>query len=187
MGDGGDLLRRWEDGEINAAQFCEQAPGALRALLAALCAGGDYAATAKELAVEVVSLRSQLAAAQAEITHQRVTFMQCNDEIVALKGQLDAARTALTAAQEIGQAWRGSWADFDGRTLRDEMNELSLIADGSMSIERYRASNSLCPAGSGHWTEFCHEECAAAALSEEPTKGFVANEIVVSLSEEPTP
>lgn len=27
----------------------------------------------------------------------------------------------------IGQAWRGDWGDFDGRTLRDQLSELAEI------------------------------------------------------------
>lgn len=32
-------------------------------------------------------------------------------------------RKVLTALEELGQSWRNSWADFDGRTLRSEMEQ----------------------------------------------------------------
>ena len=75
-------------------------------------------------------------------------------------------KDVLTAAQEIGQAYRGDWSDFDGRTLRDQMNELANIADGTESLAQYRRSNGLCPVGGGHWEMYCHEECRAGR---EPT------------------
>lgn len=67
----------------------------------------------------------------------------------------------LMLANEIGQAYRGDWNDFDGRTLRMQMNELTQVANGSMTIEQYRAGNELCPRGDGHWIEYCdmhHDE-----------------------------
>ena len=29
---------------------------------------------------------------------------------------------ALDALAAVGQSWRGDWSDFDGRTLRDQLN-----------------------------------------------------------------
>lgn len=35
---------------------------------------------------------------------------------------IQAAQNALSA---IGGRWRADWSDFDGRTLRDQLNEVS--------------------------------------------------------------
>lgn len=85
MSDGGELLRRWEDGEINALQFCEQAAEAIRALLA------ENAGLRQDVADFTVALDREIGT---------------TDE---LEGQLDAARTALTArdrALRTIMAWR---------------------------------------------------------------------------------
>lgn len=68
-------------------------------------------------------------------------------------------REVLALAEEIGGAWRGDWSDFDGRTLRHQMEELRRVADGDMTSERYRALRGLCPAGFGHWTDYCGDGC----------------------------
>lgn len=62
---------------------------------------------------------------------------------------------ALLLAQELGQCYRGDWTDFDGSTLRNQMNALSKVADGTVSIATYRSMNCMCPAGQGHWSENC--------------------------------
>lgn len=48
-------------------------------------------------------------------------------------------KTCLALAREVGHHWRMNWGDFDGRTLRHQMEDLRLVADGSMTGARYRA------------------------------------------------
>lgn len=62
---------------------------------------------------------------------------------------------------ELGSAYRGSWHDFDGRTLRSQLDDIAvyLNVDCDISIHDFRGSCDLCPAGNGHWTEFCDEYC----------------------------
>lgn len=72
--------------------------------------------------------------------------------------------TVLMLADEIGSKWRGDWSDFDGRTLRSEMNELRQVASGKLTVEQYRRFNGLCALGGGHWTKYCYEiyDCYSA-------------------------
>jgi hypothetical protein len=58
-----------------------------------------------------------------------------------------------------GQAWRGSWIDFDGRTLRDDTE---VFAEWVRHPETYPGDEvaserfGFCmQGGNGHWTEFC--------------------------------
>ena len=97
------------------------------------------------------------------------------DALSEVEAERDALRAALALAGEIGRAWRGDWSDFDGRTLRAEMDELSKIADGSETPEQYRAMNGLCPLGGGHWVDYCgdydcKERAAASGASSDGTE-----------------
>jgi hypothetical protein len=47
-------------------------------------------------------------------------------------------KTCLALAREVGSHWRNDWSDFDGRTLRDQMEDLRQVADGSMTGAEYR-------------------------------------------------
>lgn len=72
-------------------------------------------------------------------------------------------RLVVMLAQEIGSAYRGDWSDFDGRSLRSELDELSVVSSGEMDAARFRLINSLCPAGRGHWIEHCEADCTGAS------------------------
>ena len=58
--------------------------------------------------------------------------------------EIERLTTCLLLAQEVGQDWRNDWSDFDGRTLRDQMNGLSKVADGTVSAEDYRTQWLTC-------------------------------------------
>lgn len=73
--------------------------------------------------------------------------------------RIDVVRMML---EELGQAYRGSWKDVDGRTIKREMTYISDCLDINnklVSIHNFREEWDLCPAGDGHWTEFCDEYC----------------------------
>lgn len=55
--------------------------------------------------------------------------------------------------KELGQAWRGDWSDFDGRTLRAQLNNWLDLPEEVTPDEahRYRESEGLCLEGGGHW------------------------------------
>jgi hypothetical protein len=74
--------------------------------------------------------------------------------------EIHRLQDAVMLAQQLGRAYRGDWLDFDGRTLRDQLNDLSDVVSGGITVARYRASNSLCPYGHGHWDEYCRDDCA---------------------------
>ena len=43
--------------------------------------------------------------------------------------QLEPMGEALDALTALGQAWRGNWSDFDGRTLRGQLSDLRKIIE----------------------------------------------------------
>lgn len=81
--------------------------------------------------------------------------------------EVERLKLAITLAQELGSAYRGDWSGFDGRTLRSQLDDLSSVGAGSWDAERFRASNSLCPHGDGHWTEYCDDTCARRTTGED--------------------
>lgn len=70
---------------------------------------------------------------------------------LALVGQ---AKSALT---HLGQAWRGDWSEFDGRTLRAQLDDLSLILDGKRTLAQFLAGCGICPDHSC-WPEHCRDQ-----------------------------
>lgn len=63
--------------------------------------------------------------------------MLSEQELIAENERL---KTCLALACEIGRHWRMNWGDFDGRTLRHQMNDLRNVADGSITAAAYRAT-----------------------------------------------
>jgi len=61
--------------------------------------------------------------------------MLSEQELIA---RIERLKVCLALAQEVGQDWRYSWSDFDGRTLRDQMKDLSKVADGEWTGAEYR-------------------------------------------------
>lgn len=47
----------------------------------------------------------------------------------------------------LGEAYRGDWSNFDGRTLRDELYDLSkaLLSNESFDLEVWYKTEYLCP------------------------------------------
>lgn len=45
---------------------------------------------------------------------------------------------AVRAMQNLGQMWRGDWSDFDGRTLRDQLNALAPLIEAEHAGEDVR-------------------------------------------------
>lgn len=77
--------------------------------------------------------------------------------------RLHRYETAMSIMVRYGQAYRGDWNMFDGRALRNEIDELADYADsGTQSefIERQfkdKLFGMLCwREGSGHWTDYCN-------------------------------
>ncbi len=59
----------------------------------------------------------------------------------------------------LGDAYRGDWSDFDGRTLRYQLNELAeaLTTDAPFSVRKWAAAQSICTKTRG-WAEHCEEK-----------------------------
>lgn len=55
-----------------------------------------------------------------------------------LTAEIERLKVCLALAQEVGWYWRNNWSDFDGRTLRDQMENLRLVADGEWTGTEYR-------------------------------------------------
>lgn len=62
--------------------------------------------------------------------------------------------TIAQALNEYGQALRGDWGDFDGRSAKAILDDFAAELRGTRepsTIERHRAELGLCPDGGGHW------------------------------------
>jgi hypothetical protein len=62
---------------------------------------------------------------------------------------------------EYGEAIRGDWGRIDGRS---ERSTIQTFADAINKPQIYTAETlrlmaDICPLGSGHWTEYCDDEC----------------------------
>lgn len=60
------------------------------------------------------------------------------DLIDALEAENGLLKAAITLAQEVGLDWRMDWSFFDGRILRDQMNDLDGVASGKITPDTYR-------------------------------------------------
>lgn len=59
----------------------------------------------------------------------------------------------------LGEAWRGDWSDFDGRTLRAQLDELAgHLDDKAKPFDGafWAALKGICPVN-GCWCEYCPE------------------------------
>lgn len=63
---------------------------------------------------------------------------------------------------EYGEAIRGDWGSIDGRSERDSIQTFAdaILSPGKYERETLRDQAGICPNGSGHWTEYCDEDCA---------------------------
>lgn len=93
-------------------------------------------------------------------------------------GQLREQREFVFAAnKELGSAWRNDWSDFDGRTLRSQLEDIESLAlevaagtPRDEALVRFRSINSLCEAGHGCWTHYegcftCNVQATAEAAA----------------------
>lgn len=61
------------------------------------------------------------------------------------------------ALQLLGTAYRMDWSDFDGRTLRDQLNDLAGYLTGEekgFDLEAWAFGVGICPEGRS-WTKEC--------------------------------
>lgn len=77
------------------------------------------------------------------------------DELERLEDRIRQARSALTF---LGTAWRLDWSDFDGRTLRAQLDDISAILEGRRTSDQFLAGASIC-ASHSCWLESCPPEC----------------------------
>ena len=74
--------------------------------------------------------------------------------------------TVANLLVEYGNAMRGDWGDIDGRSVLSDLENMAglvdlfgnqEIPDGLVVAARYSAY--LCPAGNGHWRDWCDKDC----------------------------
>lgn len=65
----------------------------------------------------------------------------------------------------LGQAWRGDWSDFDGRTLRHQLDQLrAALKDPAFDATRWLTLAGICP--EHHcWFLHCDGPCEDAAYA----------------------
>lgn len=58
----------------------------------------------------------------------------------------------------LGSAYRGDWSDFDGRSLRAQLDELAdaLNEGTTLDVQRWAHLNGICP-HARQWHEHCAE------------------------------
>ena len=92
--------------------------------------------------------------------------IRAKDELIK-RSELKEKRLALMlqVLHEYKCAVRGDWSLFDGRSNRDAIEMIVNILDDDHepTLEGYRITLDLCPAGNGHWTEHCYDACKADA------------------------
>lgn len=79
----------------------------------------------------------------------------------------DARIEAIAAGiQALGEAYRDDWSDFDGRTLRAQLNGYAdlLRSDRMMTYEQLCLSDSVCPLNRC-WYEHCPDAIGRATCA----------------------
>lgn len=68
----------------------------------------------------------------------------------------DRQEAVIEAMGLLGSAYRGDWSDFDGRSLRAELQDLAaaLTSDKPFDAEWWAHGNGICPVGRC-WHEHC--------------------------------
>ena len=70
-----------------------------------------------------------------------------------MEKNIEEAKKCLTA---LGSAWRGSWSDFDGRTLRSQLNEIINVLDGEETYLKFCEINDIHPTQKC-WNEYAND------------------------------
>jgi DNA-binding protein Fis len=71
--------------------------------------------------------------------------------------------------REYGQAIRGDWSEIDGRSVRNDMEEIArwvedpsllgaLQYGGNEGLRAARYTVGICPEGGGHWDHYCEDD-----------------------------
>lgn len=79
--------------------------------------------------------------------------MTCLVQPVRQDGIMNNITDTNKCLQALGSAWRGDWSDFDGRTLRDQLKEISQVLYGSVTYEEFCENWSIDP-DKHEWTRY---------------------------------
>ena len=102
-----------------------------------------------------------LRALVVEVEAERDQAWQDADEADRRADRLAARLVLVTDLMgEYFGALRGSWGGIDGRSERQRWCDFrDHLAEGVTDKARLRADLDVCPAGGGHWTEYCYDSC----------------------------
>ena len=95
----------------------------------------------QELQTQLIELKQQILNAEALADEKTDNY----NEALCYINQAKACLTAL------GAAWRGDWSDFDGRTLRDQLDDIQGVLSGGGNAAMFCAQHGIATDGSG-WT-----------------------------------
>lgn len=76
-------------------------------------------------------------------------------------GEMNTPDAGLSCLQSLGSAYRGDWSDFDGRSLRAQLDEIDRIIRKETSGEDVRREVAGFYAGNGicsrchSWNHYC--------------------------------
>lgn len=124
--------------------------------------GGDFQAAA-----EPGKMRFQCAASQAQVTIEVGDWIaierdgrgfypisRADQADSYVKPGSDPIATVRTALEAIGEAYRGDWSLFDGRTLRSQLEVIARALDEPMQIEELCDRIGVCGEHKC-WPEHC--------------------------------
>lgn len=70
----------------------------------------------------------------------------------------DVYSDITTALRALGQAYRMDWSDFDGRSLKGELELLaSALETGVFDLDQWYKREGICPAHGG-WIDLCDDK-----------------------------
>jgi hypothetical protein len=58
---------------------------------------------------------------------------------------VDRNQEARKCLHALGSAWRYDWSDFDGRTLRGQLDEIDSVLSGKMTYKKFLLVNDIDP------------------------------------------
>lgn len=69
----------------------------------------------------------------------------------------ESAKALIDALRAYGQAVRGDWSTFDGRSFLATTEDMIQVLEGKLTLQRFLEDQGVCVEGEsrGHWTDHC--------------------------------
>lgn len=104
---------------------------------------------------------------------------------------MDNATKVAEALGLLGASYRGDWSDFDGRTLRSELDGLAgaLTSEKDFDLDRWVFSASICRENQS-WAHHCPERGKtffSCRHLEELTDNLLVDKVSVTEQDRPSP